>query len=315
MSSPKICIISGPTASGKTGLAIELAQKYGGEVINFDSLLLYKEINIGSAKPTIEEMQGVIHHMVGINSISKPLNASDYMKRVIPLIKEIHAESKLIFLVGGSGFYLQAVLYGMFDSQTTPQEILDQSEKLYKDQGIEAFIQILKEVDPVSYKHYHANDHYRIRRAVEHFWHNQTPFSKVRESMLEGREDNSNIKKYNWDIFHIYLDLPKDEHFKIIQKRTKQMLNLGLIEEVKSLLNKGFTGEEKPLQSIGYKECIAHLNGELSLEEMEERINISTRQLAKAQRTWFKKIKKKEFHPLKDKARIDSEFKIFLNKE
>lgn len=312
--SSKICIISGPTASGKTSTAIELAKICQGEVVNFDSLLLYKEINIGNAKPTTEEMDGIIHHLIGVNTISTPLNASDYMKMAIDLILDLHKKGKTIFLVGGSGFYLQAVLYGMFDSQTTPPEIMEKSDKLFEEKGIDPFLQILKENDVVSFERYHANDHYRIRRAVEHFWHNGTPFSQVRESMMEKREDNSNIIKYNWDIHHIYLDLPKDEHFEIIQKRTQYMLEQGLVDEVKNLLNNGFTGEEKPLQSIGYKETVAYLKGEYSLDEMQERINISTRQLAKAQRTWFKKVEKIEYHPIKDKLKIKTDFEEFLKK-
>lgn len=310
--SSKICIISGPTASGKTGLSIELAKLYSGEVINFDSLLLYKEINIGTAKPTPLEIGNIKHHMIDIASISSPINASDYMKMTLPIIEELLSKDKMIFLSGGSGFYLQAVLYGMFDSKTTPKDILEKSEALFQAEGIKPFVDILKIHDPVSFERYHKNDHYRIRRAVEHFWHNNSPFSTAREDMMENRDENSNIKKFGWDIHHIYLDLPKDEHFEIIQKRTTQMLEDGLIEEVKNLLRQGFKGDEKPLQSIGYKETIEYLNNHLTIDEMQKRINISTRQLAKAQRTWFKKVDKIEYHPLEERDKIKSDFEQFL---
>lgn len=312
--SSKICIISGPTASGKTGLSIELAKLCGGEVINFDSLLLYKEINIGTAKPSSEERDNVIHHMIDVASIANPLNASDYMKKTLPLILELLEQDKMIFLTGGSGFYLQALLYGMFDSQTSPKEIIEKSDSLFEKQGIQPFLDILKENDPGSFEQYHENDHYRIRRAVEHFWHNKTPFSKIRNNMMENREENSNITKYGWDIHHIYLDLPKEEHFEIIQNRTQNMLKAGLIAEVKSLLSSGFSGDEKPLQSIGYKETVEHLRDNLSFDEMQERINISTRQLAKAQRTWFKKVDKRQYHPLEQRDKIKADFEAFLKK-
>lgn len=310
----KICIISGPTASGKTSTSINLAQKFGGEIINFDSLLFYKEINIGSAKPTIQEMGNIKHHLIDIRSIKEPLNASDYLQMALELIKKLHQENKNIYLVGGSGFYLQALLYGMFDSQTSSNEVLMKSEALYKSEGIKPFIQILKDNDPVSFRQYHENDHYRIRRAVEHFWNNGTLFSKKREQMLSSREQSSNIKKYNWDVCHIHLDIPKDEHLTIIQNRTEDMIQMGLVKEVQLLLDTGFSGEEKPLQSIGYKETIAHLRGELSLKEMIERINISTRQLAKAQRTWFNKVEKHSFNPLSEISQINELVESFIKK-
>ena len=202
----------------------------------------------------------------------------------------------------------------MFESQTTPDEIIQKSNELFANKGISPFLEILKEHDPKSFQHYHENDHYRIRRAVEHFWHNHTPFSEIRTEMMENREERSNIKKYGWDIHHIYLDLPKEEHFEIIKKRTQTMLDSGLLEEVKTLLNSGFSGEEKPLQSIGYKESVEHLSNQTTYDEMQERINISTRQLAKAQRTWFKKVNKIEYHPLNEREKIKADFAAFLKK-
>jgi len=307
-----LCIISGPTASGKTSTSIQLAKKFGGEIVNFDSLLLYQELNIGSAKPTKSEMSGVPHHLIGINSIEAPLNASSYIEIALEKINQLHLENKLVFLVGGSGFYLQALLYGMFSSGTTPNDIIEKSNKLYKDQGIEPFIDFLRTNDQESFKRYHQNDHYRIRRAVEHYWHNQTPFSKSRDQMMAAREENSNIKKFKWNIFHIHLDLPKDQHLQIIAKRTSQMLKDGLVSEVQDILNKGHSPNLKPLQSIGYKETIDFIRGELEENDLCDRINISTRQLAKAQRTWFKKINKSTYHPLDDMVKLEEDFRTFF---
>jgi tRNA dimethylallyltransferase len=202
----------------------------------------------------------------------------------------------------------------MFDSQTTPEGIIKKSNELYKKEGIGPFIEILKRNDPGSFTAYHANDHYRVRRAVEHFWSNGTQFSRKKELMLQQRDQTSNIKKYGWDILHIHLDLPKEQHLQIIQKRTKQMLNLGLEKEVRNLKSNGYTMKEKPLQSIGYKETIAFMENELTEDELIEKINISTRQLAKAQRTWFKKIDKNTFHPLLQIQEIEDFVKIFLKK-
>lgn len=308
-----ICIISGPTASGKTSTSIKLAKKFGGVIINFDSLVFYNEISIGTAKPTLEEQDGVEHYFVGSHSIANPINAADFIKEVIPLINKLHQDNQIVYLVGGSGFYLQAILYGMYDSVTTPLAITEKSNRVYSEQGILPFINFLKEHDPESFHQYHENDHYRIRRAVEHFWTSNTKFSDSRNGM-DKKKENSPWNKFHWNVFHAYLDLPKDEHFSIIQNRTKQMLSDGLLKEVDDLITQGFTGVEKPLKSIGYKECFDYKNGLLqNEEELVERIDISTRQLAKSQRTWFKKVEKNQYHPINEQEALFSDFAKYIN--
>lgn len=299
----KVVIVSGPTATGKTDLSIELARKFGGEIVNFDSLLLYKEINIGTAKPTLAERNEVPHHLIDVASIALPLNASDYAKLAVPLVEGLLKLGKLVYLVGGSGFYLQAILKGMYDSPTTPPEVREKSDRLYQAEGIKPFIEILKQEDPQTYKKYHANDHYRVRRAVEHFWANGTTLSSVREKKTSENVEISGHSIHQWDILHIHLDLPREEHIKIIENRAERMLSGGMIQEVDSLLEQGFNGSERPLQSIGYKEILEMKFGVLKdLKACQERMVISTRQLAKSQRTWFNKIEKKTiFHPLREK--------------
>lgn len=310
----KVIIISGPTATGKTDLSIELAKQFGGEIVNFDSLLLYKEITIGTAKPTQKERGDIPHHMIDVSSISSPLNASDYAKLATPVVNDILRRDKLPFIVGGSGFYLQALMKGMYDSPTTPLDIQERSEKLYHYEGIKPFLEILKTDDPASFERYHENDHYRIRRAVEHFWSHGTPLSAARTKKDQENALHSKDNVHGWDTLHLHLDIPKDEHLQIIEKRTDKMLELGLLQEVEELLKKGFTGQEKPLQSIGYKEVMElHLGLLKDLKECRERIIIFTRQLAKSQRTWFNRIENKlTFHPIQDKSLILEEVKRFL---
>lgn len=308
----KICIISGPTASGKTGTSIKLAQSFGGEIINFDSLLFYKELSIGTAKPSIDERANIPHHMIDIRSVNEPMNAASYRKQALPILENLLDESKIVFLVGGSGFYLQALIYGMYDSKTTPLEIIQKSNELFEAKGILPFREILKKEDPESFKNLHENDHYRLRRAVEHFWTTGTPFSTAQKQMKIERQTPFYQKK-GWQLHHIYLDLPKQEHFQFIQERTKSMFDHGLIEEVQNLLQLGFTGNEKPLKSIGYKETLRFLQeSDYTLEEVQNDINIATRQLAKAQRTWFKKWEKNLYHPIKDTKSMIDDFKHFL---
>lgn len=312
MKKRKLIIISGPTATGKTSLGIELAKIHHGEVVNFDSLLFYKEISIGTAKPTIEEMQEIPHHLVSVESISNPLNAADFLNKVIPIINDIFNRGKTPILSGGSGFYLQAVLNGMYDSPTTDDQILKKSDDLYEASGITPFIDILNLNDPISMQQLHPNDHYRIRRAVEHFWSTGEAFSIAKDKMKE-KLQQSPPTIYQWDYFHIYLDIEKAKHWEIIEQRAKEMFKNGLIQEVKNLFDLGFSGEEKPLKSIGYKQAIQFINGEFrTIEEAIERTIIATRQLAKSQRTWFAKVEKNSYNRLVDMEKIKNDVLHFI---
>ncbi len=301
-------MIAGPTASGKTELGIEVAKQVNGEVVNFDSLLFYKELNIGTAKPDQNELSAVPHHLVSTHSIARPINAADYSELCHPIISEIHARARIPILVGGSGFYLQAVMYGMFESVTSPASVLEKSESWYQQKGIQPFRDVLKENDPKSYERYHENDHYRIRRAVEHFWTTGQTISSAREKQMQERQ-----LPEGWNLFFTYLDIPKSLHLPIIEKRTEKMFQQGLIQEVKELLDAGFTGREKPMQSIGYKEVVSYLKDEFpDLESCKERISINTRQLAKSQRTWFKKMQKNEYNPLEERDKFIKDCKQFV---
>lgn len=310
--SHKLIIVSGPTASGKTKTSIEIAKVIKNElaldvaIVNFDSLLFYKEISIGTAKPTMMEREGIDHFMIDIESIESPMNAAQFIKKGEALIEDLFQQNKVIILVGGSAFYLRALLKGMYESPTPAPELKVRLENLYKEQGIIPFIEFLKINDPQSLENLHENDHYRLTRAVEHFEATGTKISD-QKMVMDGQNpyDFSTIEK-DWNVLHVYLDLPKDEHFQIITKRTDQMFKDGLMDEISQLEKMGFTLEEKPLASIGYKEAIEFKKGLFSSEaECRERISISTRQLAKSQRTFFNKITPKEnYNPLQDQAKI-----------
>ncbi|MBF0297194.1 MAG: tRNA (adenosine(37)-N6)-dimethylallyltransferase MiaA [Oligoflexia bacterium] len=314
----KIIVISGPTATYKTKIGIMLAKhlkndlKCDVNIINFDSLLFYKELSIGTAKPTEREKEGIIHHLMSIRSIREPMNAHDFVKIAEETICKLQKINIIPILIGGSGFYLRALISGMYDSPTTPEKIINRSNKLFAKHGIKPFWDLLKRVDVESYNTLHFNDHYRIRRAIEHYWTTNFKFSSEKkkfESVLPAEiESNGNGESRNsrfGKIIHIHLDVPKEEHDKIIRKRIYLMMDNGFEEEVKLLLNNSnnvkdstndndFTGEEKPLKSVGYKEMVAFLRGEIkSKDECIEKIFLSTRHLAKAQRTWFKKVKDK----------------------
>jgi tRNA dimethylallyltransferase len=320
----KLVIISGPTASGKTGLSIELSNLVTTQtdlepvIMNFDSLCFFKEVCIGTAKPTIEERQGIQHELFEVHSISEKFNASKYVELAEKRIESLLKENKVIFLVGGSAFYLRALIKGMYESKEIDTQLKDDTEKKYESEGIQFILDYLSDNDPNILKILHKNDHYRLTRAYYHHKTTSCLFSEEKSKM--DKIDPYDLKKevkHDWDLHHIYLDIPKEEHYTIIESRTQKMIAAGLIEEVEELLKLGFTGLEKPLQSIGYKETVEFLSGnDTPLEtkdDLIERIFISTRQLAKSQRTFFKKITPKlEYHPLKDREKIKQDFLNFL---
>jgi tRNA dimethylallyltransferase len=308
----KIIIISGPTATGKSSLAIELAQTINAEIVNFDSLLFYKELNIGTAKPSRVELLTTPHHLIDISSISSPLNAADFARQAQNIITSIHQNGLPVILVGGSGFYLQALVAGMWASSTVPLEVTQKSNLLYASEGIAPFRKILELEDPENFNRLHMNDHYRIRRAVEHFWTHAQPFSQSKEYF-----DQHKAITYEWDMLHCYLDIPKEDHLHIIEKRTHKMIQDGLVHEVEQLLAMGFSGLEKPLQSIGYKETIQWIQGIFGYDQKKyiERIIISTRQLAKAQRTWFKTKEKEQFDPRYEAEELLARVRNFMVQE
>jgi tRNA dimethylallyltransferase len=218
--------------------------------------------------------------------------------------------------VGGSGFYLRALTEGMYPSSTVPEEIRKKSDDLYLSAGITPFWELLEKVDLDHFQKLAANDHYRIRRAIEHWWCHTTPFSQAQKLWEQQKSAHSLQNLLPIDTVNLYLDLPKSEHWAIILERTKSMIQAGLIEEVKNLLNT-YTGLERPLQSIGYKETQSYLQGESpkSEEELIELIYLATRQLAKSQRTWFQKIPKESFHPQNDKEKIFAYLQNFFYDE
>ena len=317
----KLIIISGPTASGKTKTSIELAHKIESMlkmkclIINFDSLLFYKEISIGTAKPSMIERQGIDHAMIDIESINNPLNASDYIDRAQSIIVDCMKKEICPILVGGSAFYLRALLKGMYETGEASSEATNEVEKIYKEQGIGPILDYLKLNDPDALGLLHVNDHYRLMRAAIHHKSSNQKISDQKKIADQNNPYDFESNKHHWKLLHIYLDLPKDEHFEIIKKRTQRMFQDGLLDEIESLIAQGFNLSEKPLGSIGYKEAIELRMGQFqSQRDCIERISISTRQLAKSQRTFFKKITPKLlFNPLTDQDKIFSSVEQFLS--
>ncbi len=316
-----IIIISGATATGKTDLSIKLALEVKKQlnkkvvIINFDSLLFYKEINIGTAKPTKKQLNSVDHELINICSIHNKINAFDFITKANKIIKG-HLENKnIIFLVGGGAFYLRALIKGMYSSKENSLEIIKEIEDLYKSKGINPLIEFLKKNDPLYLSGININDHYRIIRAVEYIKINNKKLSEQKKEFE--KKDPYNFAENdhkNWNIYHIYLEIPKEQHLEIIRNRTSKIIEEGLIEEVSYLLKNNFNKSTKPLMSIGYKETILYLNGKIkNKKDLIEEIFISTRQLAKNQKTFFNKIFPKcTYNPLIAKEEITKNLIKFL---
>ncbi|MBT6326518.1 MAG: tRNA (adenosine(37)-N6)-dimethylallyltransferase MiaA [Bdellovibrionales bacterium] len=323
INSNKIIILSGATATGKTKtsiqIALELEKKLNKKVaiVNFDSTLFYNELNIGTAKPTEKEMQGVPHYLINIRPALTPINAFEFSEIATLQIEKLLKLNHIILLVGGSAFYIRALIKGMYSENTNPDnhKIKDEINKIYKVDGITPLRNFLQQFDYESFTTLHENDHYRIIRAVEFFKLHNKKISEEKHQLNELEPYNLLKSPYNhWEILHCHLEIPKDIHWEIIEKRAKQMVNDGLIQEVENLLKSGFTGQEKTLQLIGYKETLEYIQSEQTLDECIEKIFISTRQLAKAQRTFFNKMKSKtSYNPINTSNKLINDIINFVN--
>lgn len=307
--SPNVIIISGPTACMKTSTSIELALhlqrrfKKKAIIINFDSVLFYKNINIASAKPTIQEQQGIEHAMIDIAEIDQQMDASQFVQLASALIEKNIQNKVISILVGGSAFYLRALIKGMYSQVEITTEIIEKTQRDLQKYGLEKVRNFLQKNDFESYQRIHQNDQYRIMRAYQYFLQTGRPISEERERFEKnGPYDFSRCQFSHWKTLTFYLNIPKEQHYPLIIKRTQQMLKDGAIQEIKTLLRQGASGQEHALGSVGPKEIVEFLTSKSDdMKGLEEKIFISTRQLAKSQRTFFKKIAPKiEINPLKD---------------
>lgn len=281
----KFVFLSGPTASGKTHLAIHLANQFNALIFNCDSIQVYQELNIGAAKPSIQERSQAPHFLFDLIKAPDVMTAGQYRKAFIQEMNK-HPEDQLILVVGGTGFYYQALEKGLFEISETSQEIKNSilSELENQNGKTDLFWKEICERDPDHAQKIHPNDEYRVLRAIEIL--RQNPSTNITQLY----QDKVGTENVLGKILKIHLDLPKELLETRIQTRVSQMISLGLIEEVKNLLDNGLK-DWAPLSSVGYFETCQYLLGFADFLDLEEKICIATRQLAKKQRTWFKKQK------------------------
>ncbi|GFO61821.1 tRNA dimethylallyltransferase [Geomonas silvestris] len=271
----KLLVVAGPTGSGKSALALRLAESVGAEIVNADSMQIYRGLDIGTAKPSAEELARVPHHLVSFVSPEANFSASDFRREAAAVIEDIQRRGRKVIVVGGTGLYIRALLEGLVDSPEGDPVLRRQ----FEGRSGEELLQQLGEVDPETAARLHPNDRVRIVRALEVFAQTGRPISAFRSE--------HGFAERHYESMKIAIRVEREELYRRLNLRVDQMLRDGLVAEVAGLLTAGYSRELKALRSIGYKEIAAHLVGELALDEAVELIKRDTRRYAKRQMTWF----------------------------
>ena len=279
-----LIILTGPTAVGKTAASIGLAKAIGGEIISADSMQVYKYMDIGSAKISKEEMDGVPHYLVDVLDPKDEFNVVRFQEMAKEAMSKIYANGHIPIVVGGTGFYIQALLYDIdFTSEDDDKTYRNELEKLAEEKGAEHLHNMLREVDPKSAEDIHANNVKRVIRALEYFY-------ETGEKMSEHNEkERQKVSPYNSAYF--VLNDERSLLYERIDKRVDKMMTSGLVDEVKALKDMGLDIKDVSMQGLGYKEILSYLNGEISLEDAAYILKRDTRHFAKRQLTWFKREK------------------------
>lgn len=277
-----LIVIGGPTACGKTGFSIKLAKEIGGEIISADSMQVYRYMDIGTAKVTPEEADGVPHYLIDELDPDEEYNVMLFQQKAKAYMEEIWEKGKVPILVGGTGFYINALLYDNdFTETDNDTSYREECYKLAQEQGPEVLFERLKKIDPEYAANIHANNVKRVTRALEYHYLTGQKFS---EHNAEQKE-----KETPYDAAVIILTMNREKLYERIELRIDLMMEQGLLEEVKGLLDKGYTPDLVSMQGIGYKEFIPYFNGECTLEEAVTQLKTNTRRFAKRQLTWFRR--------------------------
>jgi len=277
---PKLVVLAGPTGVGKTDLAITLAGRFGAEIINTDSMQVYRYMDIGTAKPTPEEQARARHHLIDLVDPDQPFDAALYLRLARPLIAELSEKKIPILVVGGTGLYLRSLLQGLFPGPSRSEPIRQRLHGEAEIHGRAALYARLAEADPAAAERIHPHDLVRIIRALEVYEATGRPISDFQAEHA--------LRERPYQVLFFCLSLPRDELYARIETRTREMFRQGLVREVEGLLDRGFSPELRPMQAIGYRQVIRHIQGRLTLAETQAEIIKQTRRYAKRQLTWFK---------------------------
>lgn len=281
----KLLVLGGPTAIGKTELSIKLAKELKGEIISADSMQIYKYMDIGSAKVTEQEMDGIKHHLIDIIEPNVPFSVADFKEYGEIALKNILSKNKFPIIAGGTGLYINSLTCNMtFTEAEKDEEYRLYLEKLSEEKGNDFVHEMLKEIDPISYKEIHANNRKRVIRALEVYKLTKKPFSS-----FNAGED---FYKSDYDVYYYVLTMNRDKLYERINKRVDIMIEKGLLEECIKLREMGYTSDMQSMQGIGYKEILYYLENKISFEDAVNMIKQGSRNYAKRQLTWFRRDKR-----------------------
>lgn len=298
-----LIILTGPTAVGKTDLSISLAKLVNGEIISADSMQVYKKMNIGTAKITAAEMENVPHHLIDILDPSEEFNVFLFKEYAKKAMEEIYERGNIPIITGGTGFYIQSVIYDIeFNEETGDKEYRKKLEEIASTKGAQYLHEMLKEIDEKAAGEIHANNVKRVIRAIE--FHHETGQKISEHNNIQKQKESP----YNFAYF--VLNDIREKLYERINIRVDKMVEDGLIDEVKSLVNEGYTKELVSMQGLGYKEIIDAINGNITMEEAIYQIKLETRHFAKRQLTWFRREKEVIFL---NKNEFNNEKQAILN--
>lgn len=293
---PPLLVLLGPTAIGKTGLSVEIAKRYGCEIISGDSMQVYRGMDIGTAKITPEEMHGVPHHMLDICDPDYPFSVAEFQERVRQLILDIGSRGAVPFIVGGTGLYIESICYDFqFSEVGSDEEFREEQRRFLEEHGPEALHARLAGTDPDSAGRLHANDTRRVIRALE-------VFHLTGRTLSEQLAGQTRESPYNLCLIGLTMD--RNILYNRIEARIDQMMDEGLVGEVRGLMAKGLTRSHISMQGLGYKEIAAYLEQETTLEEAVRLLKRDTRHFAKRQLSWFRHMKEINWIEIPEHAKI-----------
>ncbi|MEE9557323.1 MAG: tRNA (adenosine(37)-N6)-dimethylallyltransferase MiaA [Candidatus Adiutricales bacterium] len=279
-SRPKVVVLAGPTGVGKTSLAISLAVKFGAEIISADSMQVYRYLDIGTAKPSSSEREKAVHHLIDLLDPDQEFDVAAYLARARPLINELHERRVPILVVGGTGFYVRSLIRGLFKGPGSDAVIRARLKQEARDSSKEDLHDRLAQVDPETAARLHPHDLFRVIRALEVF--------ELTGRTISSFHTEHGLAEKPYQVLLCALTLPCEELYGRIEARTRRMFEAGLVEEVQSLLKRGYTPDLKPLKSIGYKQVVDFLTGTISLDQARVEMTRMTRRYAKRQMTWLR---------------------------
>lgn len=280
MNDRTVLVIVGPTGSGKTDISIELGKRLNGEIVSADARQIYQFMNIGTAKPTVDQLKEVKHHFIGTLSLHEEMSAGKYSVEARRVINEIFRRGKQPIVVGGSGLYIRALIDGLFESPGVDDSVRSSLKERLKMEGSAKLLDELRNIDPQAARGLIPQNYKRILRALEVFYSTGAKITELQKSKPNPPDFSS---------FQVGLFVKREELYRRINQRVDEMINKGLEEEVDTILKMGYSPSLNALQTVGYREVVCHFTGEISREKMIELIKRNSRHYAKRQLTWFRK--------------------------